>query len=166
MKRNYVLWTFLIALILVIFFFNQLLAIWFTLLLLCIAVIFYVFSLTSKKKLLRTLQKYNRIPDTDIAEELNYPIEKIRKKLSKLHKHQKNRSGLVVLLNNRYIFFSKEAINEFKRLYNKGLKQKEILENLKTSMGLKTRAEVKAIEDTLIDHKKLEKKDVIVQIKD
>lgn len=166
MKKNSILWIFLIVAILVIFFFDKLLAIWFTLVLLVVAIIIYIFSLTFKKKLIRTMEKYNRVTDTDIAEELNYSIQKIRNKLSKLYKHQKNRAGLVVFLNNRYIFYNKETLNEFIQLYNKGFKEKEILENLKTSIDIKTRAEVKVIQDTLINHKKLEEKDVEIQMKD
>ncbi|MFX0039935.1 MAG: hypothetical protein ACFFCY_13085 [Promethearchaeota archaeon] len=167
MKKISILWIFLIGLIFVIFFFyNRLLAIWLTLLLLAIAILIYIFSLTFKKKLIRTMQKHNRIADNDLAKDLNCRIEKIRKTLSKLYHHQKSKSGLVVFLNNRYIFYNNETINKFKQLYSKGFKEKEILENLKTNMDLKTRAEIKAIKDTLINHKKLEEKDVKVQIKD
>ena len=105
MKRNNILWIFLIGSIFVIFFFYRLLAIWLTLSLLAVAILIYIFSLTFKKKLIRIMQKYNRIVDNDLARDLNCRIEKIRKTLSKLHNHQKNRSGLVVFLNNRYIFY-------------------------------------------------------------
>ena len=166
MKRNNILWIFLIGSIFVIFFFYRLLAIWLTLSLLAVAILIYIFSLTFKKKLIRIMQKHNRVVDNDLAKELNCRIEKIRKILSKLHNHQKNRSGLVVFLNNRYIFYNNETIDKFKQLYNKGLKEKEILEHLTTSMDLKTRAEIKVIRDTLINHKKLEEKDIELQIKD
>ncbi|MFX1380510.1 MAG: hypothetical protein ACFFA4_15600 [Promethearchaeota archaeon] len=166
MKRNSILWIFLIGSIFVIFFFYRLLAIGLTLLLLAVATLIYIFSLTFKKKLIRIMQKHNRIVDNDLAKDLNCKIEKIRKTLSKLHNHQKNRGGLVVFLNNRYIFYNSETIDKFKRLYNKGLKEKEILEHLKTNIDLKTRAEIKAIKDTLINHKKLDEKDIEVQTKD
>ncbi|MFW9828278.1 MAG: hypothetical protein ACFFEY_11855 [Candidatus Thorarchaeota archaeon] len=166
MRKNSILWAFLIVSIIIIFLFNKLLAIWVTLVLLVLAIIVYIYSLTFKRKIIRTIQKYNRITDTDIAEELNSRIEKIRDKLAKLHKHQKKRIGLFVFLNSRYIFYNDETINEFKQLYSKGLKEKEILENLKKSIDIKTRAEVKVIKDTLINHKKLEKKDIEIQIKD
>ena len=167
MKRNSILWIFLIGLILVIFFFiNRLLAIGLTFLLLAVALLIYISSLTFKKKLIRIMQKHNRIVDNDLAKDLNYKIEKIRKTMSKLHNHQKNRSGLVVFLSDRYIFYNSETIDKFKQLYNKGLREKEILEHLKTNIDVKTRAEIKAIRDTLINHKKLEEKDIEVQIKD
>jgi hypothetical protein len=165
MRKNSILWISLIVSILIIFLINKILAIWVTLVLLALAILVYIYSLTFKRKIIRTVQKYNRITDTDIAEELNTRVEKLRKKLARLHKRQKKRIGLVVFLNNRYIFYNNDTINEFKQLYSKGLKEKEILENLKKSIDIKTRAEVKVIKDTLINHKKLEEKDIEVQIK-
>ncbi|MFW9770790.1 MAG: hypothetical protein ACFFEO_01285 [Candidatus Thorarchaeota archaeon] len=103
------------------------------------------------------MQKYKRINDTDVAKELNSPIEKVREKLSSLYKHQKKKIGLTVFLNNRYIFYNQESLNEFKRVYAKYAKEKQILEKLQPSIGLKTRAEVKVIKDTLINHKIVEK---------
>jgi hypothetical protein len=165
MKIGTILKSISIVIIFVIFFLNQLLAIVLTLIFLVIAVISYLFSLTFKKKLIRIISTHARIVDKDIAQKINYPIQKLRKKLKKLHKHQKNRVGLFVFLNNRYIFYNKEAIDEFKKLYNNGLKEKEIFENLKITINLRTRAEIKVIEDTLINHNKIEKKDIKAKIK-
>ena len=106
MEKGSILWIFLIGLIFTIFIFNKELAIWVTLILLIIATAIYGYSLTFKKKLIRVIQKHNRITDTDIAKELNRPVEKIRKVLSRLLKHQKKRVGLIVFLNNRYIFYN------------------------------------------------------------
>ena len=166
MKRNTVLWSFLIVAILVIFIFNQMLAIWITLTLLSIALIVYLFSLSFKKKLIRAMQKHLRIIDMDIAVDLNQSIERIRKTLIKLHKHQKKRWGLIIFLNNRYIFYNSVSVKKLLELYNNGLKEKEILVQLKETIGLKTRAEVKVIKDTLIDHKKIEKSDSMIEPKD
>lgn len=166
MKRNTVLWSFLIVAILVIFRFNQMLAIWITLTLLSIALIVYLFSLSFRKKLIRAMQKHLRIIDMDIAEELNQSIERIRKALINLHKHQKKRWGLIIFLNNRYIFYNSVSVNKLLELYNNGLKEKEILVQLKETIGLKTRAEVKVIKDTLIDHKKIKKSDSMIEPKD
>ena len=162
MKRITVLWSFLIIAILIIFIFYQILAIWITLTLLSIALIVYLFSLSFNKKLIRAMQKHPRIIDTDIASELNQSIERIRKVLIKLLKHQKKRWGLIIFLNNRYIFYNSVSVNKLLELYNNGFKEKEILEQLKETIGLKTRAEVKVIKDTLIDHKKIEKSDSMI----
>ena len=166
MKRNTILWSFLIVAILVIFIFNRMLTIWITLTLLSIALITYLFSLSFKKKLIRTMQKHLRIIDMDIAAELNQPIERIRKTLIKLHKHQNKRWGLIIFLNKRYIFYNSVSVNKFLELYNNNLKEREILEQLKEDLGLKTRAEVKVIKDTLIDQKKIEKSDSMIKLKD
>lgn len=101
----------------------------------------------------------------DIAAELNQPIERIRKNLIKLYKNKKKRWGLIIFLNNRYIFYNNDSVNRLLELYNNGLKEKEILEQLKETIGLKTRAEVKAIEDTLTDHKKIENNNSLIKVK-
>jgi len=166
MKRNTILWILLIAVILVTFIFNQMLAIWITLALLGIALLVYLFSLPFKKKLIRTMQKYVRIIDTDVSEELNQSIERIRKNLHSLYKNQKKRRGLIIFLNKRYIFYNTVSVSKFLELFNNGIKEKEILEQLKEKIGLRTRAEVKAIKDTLINHKKMEKSESIIELKD
>jgi hypothetical protein len=112
------------------------------------------------------MQKYVRIIDTDVSEELNQPIERIRKNLLSLYKNQKKRRGLIIFLNKRYIFYNTVSVSKFLELFNNGVKEKEILEQLKEKFGLRTRAEVKAIKDTLIDHKKIEKSESIIELKD
>ncbi|MFX1463862.1 MAG: hypothetical protein ACFFBF_12590 [Promethearchaeota archaeon] len=165
MKISKVLWSFVIVAILVVFIFNQMFAILITITLLSIALLVYLFSLSFKKKLIRAMQKHLRISDMDIAAELNQPIERIRKLLIKLYKHKKKRWGLIIFLNNRYLFYNIDSINKLIELYNNGLKEKEILEQLKDTIGLKTRAEVKAIEDTLTDHKKIENNNSLIKFK-
>ncbi|MHA2281382.1 MAG: hypothetical protein ACXAC5_11055 [Promethearchaeota archaeon] len=166
MNKNTVLWSILIVAILVTFIFDQMLAIWITVALLSIALIIYLISLSFQKKLIRTMEKHLRIIDMDIAVELNQSIEKIRKTLIKLHKHQKQRRGLIIFLNNRYIFYNRVSVNKLLKLFGNGLKEKEVLEQLKETIGLKTRAEVKVIKDTLVDHKKIEKSDSKIKHKD
>lgn len=142
------------------------LAIWITIGLLGIALLIYLFSLSLKKRIMRAMQNHLRMIDTDIAEELNQPIQRIRKALIKLHKHQKKKNGLIIYLNNRYILYNLFSVNKLLELFNKGIREKEILEQLKEIIGLKTRAEVKVIEDTLIDHKKIKKNDSMIEFKD
>jgi hypothetical protein len=112
------------------------------------------------------MQKYVRIIDSDVAEELNQPIERIRKKLLSLYKSQKKRKGLIIFLNKRYIFYNDFSISKFLELFNNGVKEKEILEQLKGIIGLRTRAEVKAIKDILIDHKKIEATKPKIELKE
>jgi len=166
MKKDSILWIITVGTIFAIFIFYKEIAIWFTLILLIIAIASYVYSLTFKKKLIRAMQKYQRIIDIDIAKELNQSIEKIRKKLSKVYKHQKKSAGLLVFLNNRYIFYNAESINKLKLLYNKNIREKEIFEISKTTIGLRTRAEVKAIKDQLMNHKNNETNQKLITIKD
>ncbi|MFX1329750.1 MAG: hypothetical protein ACFE91_16600, partial [Promethearchaeota archaeon] len=120
MKISKVLWSFVIVAILVVFIFNQMFAILITITLLSIALLVYLFSLSFKKKLIRAMQKHLRISDMDIAAELNQPIERIRKMLSKLYKHKKKRWGLIIFLNNRYLFYNNDSVNKLIELYNNG----------------------------------------------
>ena len=111
------------------------------------------------------MQKYVRIIDTDVADELNQPIGKIRKILLNLYEHQKKRRGLIIFLNKRYIFYNDVSVGKFLELFNNGVKEKEILEKLKENVGLRTRAEVKAIKDILINNKKIEKSESVIKLK-
>jgi hypothetical protein len=54
------------------------------------------------------------------------------------------------------------VIKRFKVFYNKGLGEKEILEQLK-NIEINTRAEIKAIEDTLINNDRLKGRKVSVK---
>jgi hypothetical protein len=152
--------------ILVTFIFNQILAIWITIALLSVSLLIYLISLSFKKKLIRSMQKYVRVIDTDIAEELNQPIDKVRKNLLNLYRNKKKRRGLIIFLNKRYIFYNTYSVGKFLELFNNGVREKEILEKLKEIIGLRTRAEVKVIKDTLIDHKKIDKSESVIGLKD
>ncbi|MFW9894681.1 MAG: hypothetical protein ACFFD7_02640 [Candidatus Thorarchaeota archaeon] len=166
MKRNTILWGILIVSVIVIFIFNQILAIWITLTLLCIALLVYLTSLSFKKKVIRVIQNHHRIIDTEIAAELNQHIDRIRKILTKLHKHQRKGRGLVIFLNKRYIYYNGHTVKKLLQLFKINIKEKEILEQLKDSIGIKTRAEVKVIKDTLINHRKIEKSGSKFELKD
>ncbi len=168
MNKNTILWGVLIGAIFVTFIFNQILAILITVALLSIALIVYLISLSFKKKLIRSMERHLRIIDMDIALELDEPIEKIRKTLDKLLKNQKSRWGLLIFLNNRYIYYNNFSVDRLLELFDHDLKEKEILEQLRDSIGIRTRAEVKVIKDTLINHKKQVKPeaDKLTKVKD
>ena len=58
-------------------------------------------------------------------------------------------------MNDRYIFYHKDVIREFKELFYKGYNEKRIFEALNPKINIRTRAEIKAIKDTLIHNKRL-----------
>lgn len=122
----------------------------------------YVPKLFSSNKFNNLLKSQKRIDDKTVARTLNKKLEKIRERMFKLSQDQQKKPYLIVYLNKQYIFYSEEVIKEFKALYNKGLGEKEILDKLK-SKGLELRAEIKAIEETLIKNDRLDKRETTVK---
>jgi len=86
---------------------------------------------------------------------LERPLEDIRNILFSLSKNQKHKKWLIVFLNKRYIFLNEGAVKSFKQLYHMGYNEKKILEQLQRNTRIKSRAEVKAIELTLANQKRL-----------
>lgn len=160
-KRLRKLWFFLIiAIIITIFIFNREIGIWIALGLLAIFILYYVPSLSFKKRLTRFMKKYHMIEDKTIAQNLMRPLEEIRETMQKLSIHQKRNKWLIVFLNDRYIFYHKNIIREFNELYYNGYNEKRIFEALKPKINIRTRAEIKAIEDILIHKKRLKKRKI------
>lgn len=145
----------LLGIIILIFVFDQILAIWLAGLFFIIYLILYLITLSSKRRLLRLIQEYSIINDKEIADKLERPLDDIRKLLSSLSKNQKKKKWLIAVLNKRYICLNENGVENFKQLYEKGYNEKKILENLQQKMNIRTRAEVKAIEKTLASHDRL-----------
>ena len=162
LKRVKELWFFaVIAILVFIFIFiNREIAIWSAVVLLVIFILYYIPSLSFKRRLTRFMKKYHMIEDKTIAQKLTRPSEEIRETMQKLSIHQKRNKWLIVFLNDRYIFYNKKFIREFKELYNEGYNEKRIFEILKPKINIRTRAEIKAIEDTLIHQKRLKKREI------
>jgi len=62
----------------------------------------------------------------------------------------------------QYYYYSEKTVNKFKILYNKGYGEKEILDKIQ-GLGIKTRAEIKAIEDLLVKYNRIDKREVSVK---
>jgi hypothetical protein len=118
----------------------------------------FLISLSSKKRLLKIIREYPIISDKEISNKLKRPLEDIRSILFSLSKNQKKKKWLIVFLNTRYIFLNEDAVDNFKQLYNMGYNEKKILEHLQRNTRIKSRAEVKAIELTLVNQKRLKNK--------
>jgi len=117
--------------------------------------VFYIISLSSKRRLLKIIRDYPIISDKEISKIVERPLDNIRNTLFSLSKNQKNRKWLIVFLNNRYIFLNEKAVESFKQLYRMGYNEKKILENLQRHTRIKSRAEVKAIELALANQNRL-----------
>ncbi len=145
----------IIVIIVIIFIFNRAFAIWFTLVLILLFSLWYLPTLTFKGKIVKLIKENSTLADDDISQKLRRPIEEIREKISKLSKNQKRKKWLIVFLNKRYVSYNKETIKKFMELYLKGYHEKEIHENLKKQVNIRTRAEIKAIENTLNNQHRL-----------
>jgi c-di-AMP phosphodiesterase-like protein len=147
----------LIVVIIVIFVYQRTIALLITLVLIFTFIISYIPSLSFKKRLIKLMNKYKKVEDVTISRKIRRPLPIVQNYMYKLSKRQKRRKWLIVYLNKRYIFYNKKTIQEFLKLYGYGFREKEILENLRANVNLKTRAEIKAIRDTLVKNKRVSK---------
>ena len=153
---------FLVAVILIVFFFNQIVAIIITISTIVLFGISYIPTLLFSKKLNKFLSNIDVIEDKSIARRLKRSLSQVQEKMHKLSKNQNKKDWLITFYNGHYSFYNEKVIEKFKVFYNKGLGEKEILEQLK-NFEINTRAEIKAIEDTLVNNDRLEGRNVSVK---
>ena len=153
---------FLIIIILIVFFFNQIVAIIITIITIVLFGISYVPTLMFSKKLNKFLSNINVIEDKVVARRLKRPLAQVQEKMYKLSKSQNKKEWLITFYNGHYSFYNENVIKKFQAFYNKGLGEKEILEQLK-SIEINTRAEIKAIEETLVNNDRLKGRKVSVK---
>ncbi len=146
-----------LGIILIIYLNNRLWGIYLGSFAFVIYLISFLVSLSSKKRMLKLIQACTVISDKEISKKLERPLEDIRSNLFSLSKNQKKKKWLIIFLNNRYIFLNEQAVENFRELHQMGYNEKKILENLRRSTRIKSRAEVKAIEITLANQKRLNK---------
>ena len=151
-----------ILIILLIFLINPEFAIWMTIITLILYLASFVPNLFFSNRFTRYIKKFNSIDDTTLAKKFNKPLRTIQEKLFDLSQNQEKKSWVVTYLNKHYNVYNEEIVTKFKELYNNGLGEKEILESIH-SQGIKTRAEVKSIIDTLIKYNKLEDREISVK---
>ena len=144
-----------LGIIILIFIFNQILAIWLAGILFFIYFLSYLISVSSKRRLLRNIKDYLIINDKEIADKLQRPLNDIKKILYALSKNQKKKKWLIVFLNNRYIFLNEKGVENFKEVYEQGYNEKKILESLQDEMKLGSRAVVRAIQIALANQNRL-----------
>ncbi len=147
----------ILGIILIIYFYNRLWGIYLASFVFVVYLVFFLISLSSKKRLLKIIREYPIISDKEISHKLERPLDDVRNILFSLSKNQKKKKWLVVFLNTRYIFLNEQAVENFKQLYNMGYNEKKILEHLQRNTRIKSRAEVKAIELTLANQHRLKK---------
>ena len=151
-----------ILIVLLIFLINPELAIWITIITIILYFASFIPNLFFSNKFARYIKKFHSIEDKDLVKKFNKPLKKIQEELFELSQNQKKKNWLIIYLNKHYIIYNEETIEKFKELYNGGFGEKEIFENLQ-SYGIKTRAELKAIIESLIKFDKLEAREVSVK---
>ncbi len=153
---------FLVAVIIIVFFFNQIAAIIITIITIVLFGISYIPTLLFSKKLKKFLSNINVIEDKSVARRLKRPLSQVQENMYKLSKNQNKKDWLITFYNGHYSFYNEKVIEKFKDFYNKGLGEKEILEQLK-NFEINTRAEIKTIEETLVNNDRLKGRKVSVK---
>ncbi len=153
---------FLVIAILIVFIFYQLAAIIMTVITIVLFALSYIPTLFFNKKLKKLLSDYSSIEDKMVARKLKRSLPQIQEKMHDLSKKQSKQNWLIIFTNRHYIFYNEETIQKFREYYVKGLGEKEILEKLK-KCDIKTKDEIKAIEETLVENSRLEGREVSVK---
>ena len=133
-----------------------------TIIFIALLILSYIPRIYSPQKLKKFMNNYYRIEDKTIARKSRRTLSDVQEKMFNMSQKQVNNDWLIVFLNKHYIFYHELTIEKFKEFYNKGFRDKEILERLK-EYDLETRAEVKTIEDTLIKYNRLSKREISVK---
>ena len=153
---------FLVIAILIVFIFYQLAAIILTVITIVLFALSYIPTLFFNKKLKKFLSDCSSIEDKMVARKLKRSLPQIQEKMHNLSRKQDKKNWLIIFTNRHYIFYNEVTVEKFREYYTKGLGEKEILEKLKKS-DIKTRDEIKAIEETLVENSRLEAREVSVK---
>jgi hypothetical protein len=151
-----------VIIVLVAIFLNPIVAIWMAGITLMIFLLSYIPKLFFKNKIHNFVKDFKKIEDESIAKRFGEPISKIREDLFELSQKQEKKKWLIIFLNKQYIRYHQDTIHAFKELYNKGFTEKEILDNLK-EFSIETRAEIKAIKESLIKLNRLSERETSVK---
>lgn len=147
----------LVIIIIILAIYNPLAAIILSIITIALFIASYIPSFFFKNRLLRFLKKYYRIEESDIVKGFGKEKGKIRKNLFNLSQNQEKRDWLIILINNKYIFYHSDLIEKFIELQTKGYGEKELFETFK-KVDINTRAEIRTIEETLKRHNRINQK--------
>jgi hypothetical protein len=153
---------FLVLIILIVAIYNLIVAIWMLGITLILFVLSYIPRLFFKRKLNKFLNKFYKIEDELVARKFKKSLQKIQDDMFELSQKQEKKDWLIAFLNKQYIFYHEKTIAKFKEVYNKGFTEKEILDNLK-DFKVSTRAEIKAIKETLVKLDRLSEREISVK---
>lgn len=150
-------WFYLLLIpIIVLYFFNSTIAIILIIVFLFSLIIYYFIFFNFKRKVLRFIKDFKIIDDRAIAQELNCTLQQVKTTMKKLIQKQDKEQWLIISINDHYLFFSDNVINDFVGLYKQGKNEKEIFEALNREEGIfASRREIKLLEDELIRQHKI-----------
>jgi hypothetical protein len=148
-----------LSLVILLFFVNEMLSIILGLILVFILIIYYLIIANFKYSLIKLMNKFEIIDDQKLSEELLAPLADVRKAMRVISKKAKRKPWIVVCINNRCIFYNIDFINIFIELYDKGLNEKSIFNSLVKDFPIRSRAEIKAIEERLLSQERIEMRD-------
>jgi len=153
-----------VVLLVILFFINRMISIISSTSFAVGLIVYYLISSNFKYTLINFMNNYQIIEDRQISEEMVVPLEDVRKYMRIIAKKQKKRHWMVVSIKSRCVFYNVNMIDEFIDLYNTGLNEKNIFNTLNQNFPIKSRAEIKAIGDNLIERGKINKRD-LTQVK-
>lgn len=146
--------TLLIITIIIVVFYHQQAALIITIITIILFIISFIPALYSKQRLLRTMKKYNKIEDVNIAKKLGKDVKTIKNKMFSLSQNQEKKKWVIVFFNKNYIFYGFKVITKLIELHEKSSGESQILEGLK-DFDVKSKEEIKAITENLIKSGKI-----------
>ena len=156
-------WIFIFAVIVIaISFANLSVAIWITLIAIIVYLASWIPSIIFSRNFKKFMKDYKTFDDITIAKKIGKPLNKIQEHMFILSQKQTNKDWVIIYINKHYQFYNESIIKKYKKLYNNGLGEKEILENFNES-SIKTRPEVKAIEEFLIRTDRIDERSISVK---
>ena len=156
-------WIFIFAVIVIaIAFTNLSIAIWITLIAIIVYLASWIPSIIFSRNFKKIMKGYKTFDDITIAKKIGKPLNKVQEHMFILSQKQTNKDWVIIYINKHYQFYNESIIKKYKKLYNNGLGEKEILENFNESY-IKTRPEVKAIEETLIRTDRIDERSISVK---
>lgn len=149
-----------LAVLIVLFFINSVISIITGTIFAVGLIVYYLITSNFKNTLITFMNNYQLIEDRQIAEEMAVPLENVRKYMRIIAAKQKNHQWIVVCLKTRCVFYNVNLIEQFIDLYNAGFNEKNIFNTLIQAFPIKSRAEIKEIENVLIEQSKIDERDL------
>lgn len=156
-------WIFIFAFVVIAISFNNLTAaIWITFIAIIIYLTTWIPSIIFSRRFKKIMKEHKTLDDITISKKIRKPLTKTQEHMFILSQKQYKKDWVIVYINKHYSYYNQDIVKKFKILYDKGLGEKEILEGFNNSF-IKTRPEIKAIEEILIKTNRIKERSVSVK---